>query len=385
MTVKPEMTAEEKEASKKRKQELRDMLAARFTAHYLEVPEKFEKDINVVMQKSGLFEVRFNEIGVFIKKTDHAKGAQDKLREGFNNLLPRKIPLSVLQYTIDLFKVVNEVHSAEFYLQYYWDRETKKYIVHYPLQKTNGAHVDYEREEALERRYLLVMDIHSHNTMGAFFSGTDDADEKETRMFGVIGKITKDIPEMKFRVCCGGKHLAVEPWDIFDFKKVSDNNKELSEAMLKGDHRPIEYTSNWNGGYWQGHGATTWKGASTAVTKPYAIEDDEWQGEFDYPGQTTVTGSSDLDDDASINVSTEEEDEAINIDDPTTIEEAGVKPLFDELWRLEDAQLYVLMKEFVECGWYQQLRGMIDSAHEEVWGEVGIGDPDFNEAEMENN
>ena len=34
------------------------------------------------------------------------------------------------------------------------------------------------------------MDIHSHNTMGAFWSGTDNADEKETRLFGVLGKIT---------------------------------------------------------------------------------------------------------------------------------------------------------------------------------------------------
>lgn len=358
--IKPEMTKEEKIASEKRKQEMRDMLAKRYTAHYLEVPKEFEKEINVVMQKSGLFEVRLNEIGVFVKRVNHAKGAQDKLEEGFENMLPRKLPLSILQYTINLFKVVNEVHGAEFQLQYYWDRENKKYIVHYPLQKTNGAHVDYIREVDLERRYLLVMDIHSHNTMGAFFSGTDDSDEKETRMFGVIGKITKDIPEMKFRVGCGGEHLSVEPWDIFDFDNISKADKKLSEAMLNGDHRPFEYSNNWNSGngYWSGYG-NAWNGRSSSVNK---IEDDEWAKEFDCVSSASTEAIT----------ATTINEKMTEVEDGNALStDVDIKDLFNKMWALDESQLYLLMREFVESGWYEPLHDIIETAHNDVWGEDG--------------
>lgn len=53
------------------------------------------------------------------------------------------------------------------------------------------------------------------DTMGAFFSGTDDADEKETRVFGVFGKLNTGACEYKFRVSVGGQHVPIELEEIF--------------------------------------------------------------------------------------------------------------------------------------------------------------------------
>ena len=53
--------------------------------------------------------------------------------------------------------------------------------------------------------------------MSAFWFGTDTADEKETRFFGVIGQIDKVEPQMKFRLCCGGGSIDnLDIWKIFE-------------------------------------------------------------------------------------------------------------------------------------------------------------------------
>ena len=60
------------------------------------------------------------------------------------------------------------------------------------------------------------MDIHSHNSMKAFFSAKDDADEKSTRLYSVIGHIDKYFPDIKTRISNGGKHWPIDPAEVFE-------------------------------------------------------------------------------------------------------------------------------------------------------------------------
>jgi PRTRC genetic system protein A len=45
----------------------------------------------------------------------------------------------------------------------------------------------------------ILLDLHSHGNMGAFWSGTDNGDEQGFRMYGVIGRLDT-APEIRLRL-----------------------------------------------------------------------------------------------------------------------------------------------------------------------------------------
>jgi PRTRC genetic system protein A len=79
--------------------------------------------------------------------------------------------------------------------------------------------LDDSAESSLHRS---IIEIHSHNTMRAWFSKQDDEDEKGFKIYGVVGKVLHR-PEIKFRVGLHGyfwnipAELVCElPDEIFD-------------------------------------------------------------------------------------------------------------------------------------------------------------------------
>ncbi len=77
-----------------------------------------------------------------------------------------------------------------------------------------------------------VIDLHSHNSMPAFFSGTDDGDEQGLRFYAVIGRIDTDTPEIRVRVGVYGHHMPVPAELVFDglgpfVEQVGDADDEL--------------------------------------------------------------------------------------------------------------------------------------------------------------
>lgn len=61
-----------------------------------------------------------------------------------------------------------------------------------------------------------VVDLHSHNSMPTFFSGTDDSDEQGLRFYCVVGKLDTDRPEIACRVGVYGFHMRVRVETIFE-------------------------------------------------------------------------------------------------------------------------------------------------------------------------
>jgi len=55
-----------------------------------------------------------------------------------------------------------------------------------------------------------VVEVHSHHAMRAYFSATDDRDETARRVYGVIGRLESERPEIALRVATGCKPHAVE-------------------------------------------------------------------------------------------------------------------------------------------------------------------------------
>jgi PRTRC genetic system protein A len=61
----------------------------------------------------------------------------------------------------------------------------------------------------------VILDLHSHGTMGAFWSGTDDNDEQGFRVYGVIGRLD-ERPEIRLRLGVYGYWFPIPVGVLFD-------------------------------------------------------------------------------------------------------------------------------------------------------------------------
>lgn len=83
------------------------------------------------------------------------------------------------------------------------------YHLHIPEQTRGRASVEYERHPN------TVVEMHSHGSMSAFFSGTDNRDEVGLGVYGVVGGLPR-APELNLRVGIYGHFQPVTWEDVFD-------------------------------------------------------------------------------------------------------------------------------------------------------------------------
>lgn len=161
-------------------------------------------------QNGQIYEMRRNEIGTFIAPSSKIVEL-DMVRAGFQMNLPR-LPASKLAEIISFFRRVCVAHDRcmEALVNVYWDRVEQEYILHVPTQQATAVSVETDLSDRPdESRYLLVMEVHSHNMMAARFSKTDDADEQATRLYMVIGRLDRFYPEIRCRFACGGRQIEI--------------------------------------------------------------------------------------------------------------------------------------------------------------------------------
>lgn len=114
-----------------------------------------------------------------------------------------KIPGGLLKEILANFNKVCEDSNNECAAQIYREREgDKKYFIYYPEQKVSTAQVTYTHDPQLmelAKTYDLIMELHSHDSMGAFWSGTDDSNENTCGFYMVIGRFNSSVVEYKCR------------------------------------------------------------------------------------------------------------------------------------------------------------------------------------------
>ena len=176
-----------------------------------EQAEQSDKAIAYIPSQDGrVYEMRRNEIGTFTAPSLHIAELED-IRAGFQMSLPR-LPAALLSQIIAFFRrvCVDYGRDMEALVNVLWDREKGEYVLHVPPQRIDKASVETDLSAQPDpSRYLHVMDVHSHNTMAARFSRTDDADEKATRLYMVIGRLDRYYPDIRCRFACGGRHVEI--------------------------------------------------------------------------------------------------------------------------------------------------------------------------------
>ena len=121
------------------------------------------------------------------------------------------------------------------------------YHFYTPVQDEGDASVVYEVGDS------VVLDIHSHAHMPAFFSHqTDDKDEAGLKLYAVVGRLNA-TPVVKLRVGVYGYFHSLAWRDVFDGSLTRAVESEEEEVKTEGDvhsivepHAPaIQHSSSW--------------------------------------------------------------------------------------------------------------------------------------------
>lgn len=184
------------------------------------------KPFNIVAGKDGkLYEVRDHTLGRLVTHKKDIRELED-IKPGFQFNLP-KIPGELLETALSFFRyfVENSPEEQEVMVQIFWDNEDEKYIIECPYQKVSKTRIFVEDYPILHnQRFTQVMQIHSHNTMNAFFSSIDERDEKAFMVYGVVGRLDSHEPEILVRVGCNGEFIELPLDYIFNNPTITLTN-----------------------------------------------------------------------------------------------------------------------------------------------------------------
>lgn len=137
-----------------------------------------------------------------------------------DNAIPA-IPYTIYYEILEFYRKIYKEIKSEVYTCIVWDREREDFFIHVPKQTVSGAEVKFENEASLFNNvnYVPYCDIHSHNTMNAFFSAGDVKDEVSGRFYGVIGNIDHEIAKHVFKVSYDRQFVDLDATQVFDVTK----------------------------------------------------------------------------------------------------------------------------------------------------------------------
>lgn len=402
----------------KPKLDLTAMLAAQTQGRFFgpQPPEAYDKPTNIVVAGNGIFRVVKTPVALFkTKLSDIPAGSAipglANMEEGPELLIP-KIPLKYLIMVLTFYRDVHTKDKTEASVLFFWNHneeelpvkysdntdvkgliEDGQLIVYCPTQKNSSGLSEFGEDgmvNYLREHCTPLCETHSHHTMGAFWSGTDDANENMTQFYGVWGKITTEKPDFLFRWVCGDKKINIDPSVLFDIPQVEIKTvmtttlpvegfepivkEEIEYLPYKGPWQRVEAPKDWMGQHRKSYythpttyrggtaGGATGKGTPSQYGNSHGAEWDHYDaygydGYGSYGGDGRSWGQAYQNDTATTNASkknlgTKAEAEARDEDERTTVEifidkiTNASKPLQD----IEDDIRY-LVDELVGLGY----------------------------------
>lgn len=192
-------------------------------------------------------------------KVEDPFGKTTAITEQINFLPAGKIPFKFYNEIVEFFRAVMRLKKSdiEAHAWILWE-EAKGYYISIPKQTVSKASVNFTYDDdALPKGAIIVVDIHSHNTMGAFYSGTDNNNDKTGVYYsGVVGKLTEKSYEWVMRFNHYEQKKAVADMsEIFDMD--SERPQVPEEWLDKVQIQEYKYQGQVKGSYFPKGGNTT--------------------------------------------------------------------------------------------------------------------------------
>lgn len=131
--------------------------------------------------------------------------------------IPYKLMLEIYDYFVS--KLPNEALARIMYSK----KEHAYYVKYMELADTTLTGVAW-RDDVCDEGEYVVMEVHSHNSMPAFFSEIDDQDEVLPMLYGVMGCLDTEYPDFKIRAGYGGIFCEMAYWDVFMTPRIVNDN-----------------------------------------------------------------------------------------------------------------------------------------------------------------
>ncbi|MEW6635351.1 MAG: Mov34/MPN/PAD-1 family protein [Actinomycetota bacterium] len=161
----------------------------------------------------GVYEVRKTRLGTFVARMESDRAVS----EGFYPLVP-KAPVFLLRKTLEIFRRRPDV---EVLVNVVYDRRDGSFHLVWVEQQATAGSVEYDPLPETDD-LIVYCEIHSHHRMNAFFSATDDAHEKRSGLYGVVGRVDKTRPQAAFRYSCGGIFRPLRAGELFSPSALAD-------------------------------------------------------------------------------------------------------------------------------------------------------------------
>lgn len=185
----------------------------------LEEARASDKVICLIPSNDGrIYELRKMEQGEFIAPKNNVTDFAE-VRAGFTPALP-KIPGSLMSQIISFFRAfMTENEENEALALIYWDKVNQEFFAYVPKQTVCKVEIEANLHDCPyddSERYICYADIHSHNSMEAFFSAKDDSDERSPGLYFVLGKLDQFYPDIKARIFCGDTFVSIDPDTVIE-------------------------------------------------------------------------------------------------------------------------------------------------------------------------
>ena len=202
----------------------------------LEEARASDKVICLIPSNDGrIYELRKMEQGEFIAPKNTVIDFSE-VRAGFTPALP-KIPASLMGQVIAFFRAfMTESEENEALALIYWDKVKKEFFAYVPKQSVCKVEIEANLHDCPyddAERYICYADIHSHNSMDAFFSAKDDSDERSTGLYFVLGNLDKFYPDIKARIFCGDTFVPIEPDTVIEGLEQQFPEEWLQQVTIR--------------------------------------------------------------------------------------------------------------------------------------------------------
>jgi PRTRC genetic system protein A len=182
-------------------------------------PESIQESFAYILDGQGWKLFKRNGISTALIAVENVQGLA--ALEQSISFQAEQIPLNLIRRVTAWFKAVYQKYQSEAVGYLFYQPSTREWDFIPPTQSANGASALYEAAPK-KNDWKVVGTIHSHGSMSAFHSGTDDKDEEFFDGVHITVGRVDSVPEYSCSIVVQGVREIVEPSVIVDGMASAD-------------------------------------------------------------------------------------------------------------------------------------------------------------------
>jgi len=196
-----------------------------------------DDDIYYIVAKEGIFIKK--KLGIMdsvspVKNISILKSVQATAKMNIE-----KIPSISIAKVSNFFRAVQKEHRSEAIVLLFYNEKTKKYKLFPPAQKVSPASIEYNRAVVIDG-WTMIGDIHSHSSMSAFHSGTDQGDEESFDGLHItFGNMNSDLISISASIVSNGNRVIVKPEEYMKGIELKEEIDEVEQIPTTRVYRWI--------------------------------------------------------------------------------------------------------------------------------------------------